>query len=250
MPLKKVEHLADIFIERGYIVPSRCAWRRAEFRERAELLVMSTLYILGRGAAFCSCRALCHISTLAICKFFFKFLDALMDMCEEYIKLPGNVVELNHMTVLYASVGLPGACGLMDVVHIKWLSCPAGDYNQAKGKEGYLTLGFQVITDFNRCILGVNGPQFRTANNKHIMKMDSNVKKILLGRFKDIWWHYYMEDGCIRHKRGVYLICDNGYLHWPSSIVHMRVTNALLRRGISPRTSRVFARTLSAPLEL
>jgi hypothetical protein len=44
---------------------------------------------LGRGAAFCSCRALCHISTLAIHKFFFEFLDAFMDMHEEYIKLPG-----------------------------------------------------------------------------------------------------------------------------------------------------------------
>jgi hypothetical protein len=76
----------------------------------------------------------------------------------------------------------------MDVVHVKsWLSCSAGDYNQAKGKEGYPTLGFQCITDFNHCILGVYSPQFGTANNKHIVKMDSNVKKIRLRWFKDIW---------------------------------------------------------------
>ncbi len=138
---------------------------------------MSAFYILGRGAAFCSCRALCH----AVHKFFFKFLDAFMDMHEEYINLPGNVVGLNRMTQLHASVGLPGACGLMDVVRIKWSSCPTGDYNQAKGKEGYPTLGFQVITDFNWRILGVYGPQFGTASNKHIVKTDSNVKKICLG---------------------------------------------------------------------
>ena len=89
----------------------------------------------------------------------------------EYIKLPGNVAELNRVTQLYASVGLPGACESMDVVHIKWPSCPAGDYYRAKGKEGYPTLGFQVITDFNRHILGVYGPQFGTANIKHIVKM-------------------------------------------------------------------------------
>ncbi len=59
---------------------------------------MSALYILGRGAAFCLCGALCHISMSAICKFFFKFLDAFMNMGEEYIKLPGNVVELNRVT--------------------------------------------------------------------------------------------------------------------------------------------------------
>ncbi len=98
MPLEKVERLADIFIERGYIVLSRCAWCQAELRERAELMVMSALHILGRGAAFCLCRALCHTFTLAIHKFFFKFLDAFMDMREEYIKLPRNVEELNHVT--------------------------------------------------------------------------------------------------------------------------------------------------------
>ncbi len=90
---------------------------------------MSALYILGRGAAFFWCRALCHIYTLAIRRFFFTFLDAFMDIHEEHIKLPGNVVELNRVTRLYALVGLPGACESMDVVHIKWLSCPAGDYN-------------------------------------------------------------------------------------------------------------------------
>ncbi len=120
MPLKKVERLTDMFIESGYIVPSRCAWRRADFCERVELLVMSALYILGKGAAFHSCRALCNISTSQVRKFFFKFLDVFMDMHEEYIKLPGNVAELNRVTRSYASVGLPGACGLMDAVHIKW----------------------------------------------------------------------------------------------------------------------------------
>jgi hypothetical protein len=191
----------------------------AEFRERAELLVMSSLYILGKGAAFHSCKALCNISTLQVHKFFFKFLDVFLDMHEEYIKLPGNVAELNCVTQLYTSVGVPGACGSVDVVHIKWSSCPAGDYNQAKGKEGYPSiLGFQVITDFNWRILGVYGPQFGTANDKHIVKTDTIVKKIHLGWFKDVWWCYYMEESCIRHKRGVHLICNNGYLHWPSSI--------------------------------
>ncbi len=98
MLLEKVEHLADIFIGCGYIVPLRCVWCRSEFCERAELFVMSALHLLGKSAAFCSCRALCHISKLEICKLFFIFLNAFMDMHDEYIKLPGNVVELNRVT--------------------------------------------------------------------------------------------------------------------------------------------------------
>ena len=37
--------------------------RRAEFFERAELMVMTALYILGHGAHFRLLRALTHIST-------------------------------------------------------------------------------------------------------------------------------------------------------------------------------------------
>ncbi len=101
-----------------------------------------------------------------------------MDMRDEYINLPQNIPEMLRVTRCYDSVGLPGACGSMDVVHVKWSSCPAGDANRAKGKEGYPTLAFQCITDFNRRILAVYGPQFGTKNDKDIVKTDPNVRKI------------------------------------------------------------------------
>ena len=55
MPLSKVEALTDTLITCGYVwfPQSRC--RQAKFRERTELLVVSSLYLLGTGAAFCSC---------------------------------------------------------------------------------------------------------------------------------------------------------------------------------------------------
>ena len=31
-------------------------------------------------------------------------------------------------------------------------------------------------------------------------------------------WQYYDGDGNIRSERGMYLICNNGYLHWATSI--------------------------------
>lgn len=93
-------------------------------------------------------------------------------MCDEFIQLP----EMLRMTQCYEAAGLPSACGLMDVVHVKWSCCPAGDSNHAKGKEGYPTLAFQCITDYNWHILGVYGPQFGTKNDKDIEKTDQNVK--------------------------------------------------------------------------
>jgi hypothetical protein len=97
-----------------------------------------------------------------VCKFFFDFLDAIVDMKDEYIFLPANVAALTRVMKCYESVGLPGACGSMNVVHVKWSKCPAGNYNRAKGKEGYPTMAFQCITDYNRRILAIYGPQFGT----------------------------------------------------------------------------------------
>ena len=170
MPLTKVEEPTNMFIDRGYINPPRSHRRRAVFRERSELLVMSALYLLGTGAAFCSCKPLCGISTSEVRKFFYKFIEALVDMKDEYICLPWNLTKLKCVNKDYNAAGLPGCIGSMDVVHVKWSNCPTGDHNHAKGNEGYPTLGFQCITDFNRRVMVIYGPQFGSQNDKDIGK--------------------------------------------------------------------------------
>ncbi len=57
-------------------------------------------------------------------------------MREEFIFMPTNITELRRVSNNYEETGLPGCCGSMDVVHVKWSSCPTGVYNHAKGKGG------------------------------------------------------------------------------------------------------------------
>jgi len=122
------------------------------------------------------------------------------------------------MSKYYGDVGLPGCCGSMDVVHVKWSSCPTEDHNHVKGKAGYPTLEFQCITDYNRRVIGIYGPQFGTRNDKEIMKVDPNVYHIRHGWYKDVSWKYYTYNGRVENERGAYLICDYGYHRWPNSI--------------------------------
>ncbi len=75
------------------------------------------------------------------------------------------------MNKYHDNVGLPGCCGLMDMLHVKLSSCPTGDHNRAKGKAGYPTLALQCITDFNCRVVGIYGPQFGTRNDKEIVKV-------------------------------------------------------------------------------
>ena len=67
-------------------------------------------------------------------------------------------------------------------------------------------------------MLGVLGPQFGCQNDKHIIKLDTNVHEIANGWYSEIEWNYYAEDGKVCMSAGVYLICDNGYLCWPTTI--------------------------------
>ena len=159
----------------------------------------------------CRFRHKCNISISDIRLFFFDFLAAMVGMKDEYVFLPRNIVELRRMSKYYNDVGLPGCCGSMDVVHIKWSSCPTGDHNHVKGKAGYPTLAFQCITDYNRRIIGIYGPQFGTRNDKEIVKVDLNVHHIRHGWYKDVSWKYYTYDGRVEKEQGKYLICDNGY---------------------------------------
>ncbi len=179
---------------------------------------MSALYYLGNGNSFCQCQSLCHSSVSEIRKFFFVFIGAMVKMKEEYIFLPRNITELQRINKYYNDVGLPGCCGLMDVMHVKWLSRPTGDHNRVKGKAGYPTLTFQCITDFNRRVIGIYGLNFSTRNDKEIVKVDSNIHCIQTGWFKDVCWKYYTAEGRVKEDQGAYLICDNGYHRWPTSV--------------------------------
>jgi hypothetical protein len=165
----------------------------------------------------------------------------LVDMKDEYIYLPRNLTELKGVNRDYNSTGLPGCVGSMDVVHVKWSDCPTGDPYRAKGKEGYPTLGFQCITDFNWRVMAIYGPQFGSRNHKDIVKHDVNVRAIRKNcLFTNTTWQYYDGDGNVRSERGMYLICDNGYLLWPTSICpYSKANNATLEGFFSTNLESV-----------
>jgi len=195
MPLSNVEELTDIFINHEYIKPAKSLFRRAEFRERAELFIITALYILGTGASFRTCRALCNISTSEVRLFFDTFLHVMHEMREEYIFMPTNITELRRVSKYYEDAGLRGCCGSMDVFHVKWSSCLTGNHNRTKGKGGYPSLAFQCLTDFNHRILAIYGPQFGTRNDKEIVKDNPNIHFVQTGWYNDVLWNYYTAEG-------------------------------------------------------
>ena len=74
MPLFKVEELTSLLIWWGYINQPRSYFRQREYRERAEILVMSALFTLGNGASFRSLQVQTNISISECRKFFYVSL--------------------------------------------------------------------------------------------------------------------------------------------------------------------------------
>jgi len=83
--------------------------------------------------------------------------------------------------------------------------------------------------------MAIYGPQFGSRNDKGIVKHDSNVRAIRKNRLftnTTTTGQYYDGDRNVQLERGMYLICDNGYLLWPTSICpYSKANNATLEQG-------------------
>ena len=137
---------------------------------------------------------------------------------EDYICYPTTQEDLNEVMDRYADNYLPGCGGSIDVVHVKWSNCPAEDVNRAKGKEGFPSLAFEVVTGFDRQILGVSIAHFGTRNDKQIVRSDETIKLLRNSWYRDVEWMLFDDQGNTKDKTGVYLICDGGYIWWPELI--------------------------------
>jgi len=88
----------------------------------------------------------------------------------------------------------PGCYGSVNVVHVTWSSCPAGDNNHCKGKEGFLSVAFEVISGNDRQILAISFVHYGTQNDKNIMKLDENAAKLKSGCYNQVEWRYFKND--------------------------------------------------------
>ena len=135
LTLDKVERLAQIMIEKKIILPTRRIKSAIAVKVKAELHVLGALSILGHGLPFAVVSTYSNISKEEHRLFFHKFIEYFFDNHQEYIYLPRDADELRSVSQKYREVGLPGAMGSKDIVHVKWSRAPAGDFNRCKGKE-------------------------------------------------------------------------------------------------------------------
>lgn len=107
-----------------------------------ELKFLGWLHIVGHAACFDDVEELIRISASTMHHFFHQFSRRCRDkLYPSHVKMPSTEEELVEIEATYAVLGIPGACGSMDVVHIPLGTCPHVLFNVCIGNEGYPTLG-------------------------------------------------------------------------------------------------------------
>jgi hypothetical protein len=173
---------------------------------KTELLVLGSLAMLGGTLqSFRQLKPLTHICASDHSNFFLTFVERIASISHEYVFMPRTLEELEPIMQRYEEEGLPGVAGSVDVVHVKRANCPAGDFNRSKGKDSYPSLAFECITDYDRRILGVFGPQFGSNNDKHIVKINDNIRLLNEDWLSQVEWKYYAQDGSVSSSTGVYV---------------------------------------------
>lgn len=180
-----------------------------------EIKCMIALRILGRGSYADDMSEMSKVKP-STCNHIFKTFVKNMaaKMFPVYVTPPKDD-HLRRVLDTYARLGFPGAVGSVDCTHIFWDKCPVALSNLCKGKEKFPSLSFEVVVDHDRRIHSCTDGFVGTAPDSVIVVNDEYCRSIAEGRFKDLKYSLYKEDGSFVTVEGGYLISDGGYpRHW------------------------------------
>ena len=189
MPLTKVDNLVTLFFENGWIYQTKHCYSEEEMRIKAKLMILGIVKVLGHHATFQTLPANTRIPEKHHRIFFHSSINFMYNIRVDYIGYPPTEMELQEVMQRYSDKFLPGCSGLIDAVHVKWSKCPAGDINRCKGEEGFSSVAFEVVSGFDRQILGVSPVHFGTWNDQQIVLTDETVILIKNEWYQNVCWN-------------------------------------------------------------
>lgn len=189
-----------------------------------DILVLCCLRILGRYTLFDDLEEMCGVSATKIRTYFTNFVKVYgCHKFEEVVKAPDPYVktELEECMHAYCITGLPGCIGSVDCVHIDW-EAPYELANKTKnGRYGgsRKTMVFQAAVNNRTKILSATTAFYGTWNDATITQYDTFVQSVIRGRYKNVQYDVYDNNGQVIKHKGCWLLVDGGY---PKTIPHLQ----------------------------
>ena len=214
------------------------------------LLLLTTLRYLGRGWTFDDLSENTSISQETIRVFFHKFVEyGSTVLYTQYVRPPQTCHDAREHTSEYEMAGFPGAIGSTDATHIL-LERVAYRLRQTHigFKMSHTARTYNITVNHRRQILATTTGHPARWNDKtlalfdHFM-MDLKDGSILNDMYFDLYEHMRNADVCddttstpttattstavrTRRYQGAWLLVDNGYLAWPTTVPPIKTTSS------------------------
>jgi hypothetical protein len=193
-----------------------------------ELLLLGTLRYLGRGWMFDDLEGTTGISRDVHRTFFHTFIAfGRTTLYSKYVRRPTLQEIISYHTREYNLAGLHGSIGYTDGVHIMCEKIPQAVRNQHLGhKIKHTSRSYNVTTNHRRFILATTWGHPATYNDKTLVRFDDFVQGIHRGElYEDMKFDLFEKSGngtvIQQSYKGCWIICDNGYLKWSTTIPPM-----------------------------
>ena len=187
---------------------------------------------MGHALTLDGLEELCWINVDVIRVFLHVFLKfGRMDLYERYIQMPAMTDDAAHHTAEYTLAGFPGAIGSTDATHIQIEWLPAWFKMSHKART------YNVTVNHRRQFLSSTPGHPARWNDKILATLDDFMQKMYRGAtFGECVFELYdyktnaNNNAKIivkRQYRGAWLLVDNGYLAWPTTVPPIKSTTNL-----------------------
>ena len=204
---------------------------RKKNKRPIELLVLGSLRFLGRGWVIDDIEEATGISRETHRQFFHKFiLYGSTILYSKHVNYPKNSIEAQQHQKEYEVAGMHGSIGSMDACHVVIEKCSARlKQNHLGGKSKLTCRSYNLTCNHRRKILHTTGGSPARWNDKTIVLFDKLALDLQKGRvLNDNIFELYQRNvhgEVIKVKySGAWLLVDNGYLKWATTIPPIKNT--------------------------
>ena len=227
LPYAQFLELSELMEESGCFLHWKDGNRDAYGKDSTplRLLLLCSLCYLDRGFTFDDLSENTAITEEVIRVFFHSFIDfGSTVLFDKYVQVPSTALEATNHSWEFVAAGLNGAIGSTDATHIKLERVPMRQKQAHLGfKMSHMARTYNMTVNHRRRILLTTFGHPARWNDKTIAHFDYFMKGIQGGHiFQDYKFELYDYDDAgnvIRQKyEGVWLLVDNGYLNWPTTV--------------------------------
>ena len=198
-----------------------------------ELLLLGFFRYVGRGFTFDDLEECTAISAETHRQFMLSIIQyGSSVLWNKYVIKTDNIDDAHYNSSLYKSAGFPGCVGSVDGTHVMLESCADWAQNKHKGyKLNKPSRNYNVACNHKREFLGCTRGFPATWNDKTTVLYDHFTRGIYNGEILSDYefeLNEYDQNGNIItvQYQGAWLICDNGYLNWSTTIPPFKQTDS------------------------